>query len=53
MRGFVIRHLVLGERLAVTLNATSGLLEVMIVDANAELIVLRVEQMATLEAKDE
>lgn len=30
---------VLGERLGVTLNATAGLLEVIIVDANSKLIV--------------
>ena len=36
---FVIWYLSLDERLAVTPNATTGLLEVIIVDANCELIV--------------
>lgn len=38
----VIRGLALGERLGATLNATTGLLEVVIVDANRELIVVMV-----------
>lgn len=36
----VIWGLALGERLGVTLNATAGLLEVIVVDANRELIVV-------------
>lgn len=42
MRGVcmcVIWDLALGGRLGVTLNATAGLLEVIVVDANSELIV--------------
>lgn len=38
----VILCLALGERLGVTLHATTGLLEVVIVDANSKLIVVMV-----------
>lgn len=37
----VIWGLALGERLGVTRNATDGLLEVIVVDANMELIVVQ------------